>query len=85
MKQGKVMGFKQQFIDFWKPGWKHPDPKMRIRTVRRMTSNVVLADVISHEDNFSVRKAAVERLTDQALLAEIAINDEAGGYAKPQR
>jgi formylglycine-generating enzyme required for sulfatase activity len=70
------MGFKQQFIDFWKPGWKHPDPKMRVRTVSRMTSKVVLMDVYEHDEDASVRVAVAKRLKDQALLTGIAENDQ---------
>jgi formylglycine-generating enzyme required for sulfatase activity len=77
-KQGKVVGFKQEFIDFWKPGWKHPDPKMRVRTVSRMTSKVVLMDVYEHDEDVSVRLAVVDRLKDQALLTGIAENDTDG-------
>jgi formylglycine-generating enzyme required for sulfatase activity len=71
------MGFKQEFIDFWKPGWKHPDPKMRVRTVSRMTSKVVLMDVYEHDEDASVRATVASRLKDQALLTGIAQNDKA--------
>jgi formylglycine-generating enzyme required for sulfatase activity len=74
-KKGYVMGFKKKFIDFWKPGWKHPDPKMRIRTVSRMTSKVVLMDVYEHDEDASVRATVASRLKDQALLTGIAEND----------
>jgi formylglycine-generating enzyme required for sulfatase activity len=70
------MGFKQEFIDFWKPGWKHPDPKMRVRTVSRMTSKVVLMDVYEHDEDATVRATVVSRLKDQALLTGIAKNDK---------
>jgi formylglycine-generating enzyme required for sulfatase activity len=70
------MGFKQEFINFWKPGWKHPDPKMRVRTVSRMTSKVVLMDVYEHDEDASVRATVASRLKDQALLTGIAENDQ---------
>jgi hypothetical protein len=70
------MGFFQEFIDFWKPGWKHPDPKMRVRTVSRMTSKVVLMDVYEHDEDASVRATVASRLKDQTLLTGIAENDQ---------
>jgi formylglycine-generating enzyme required for sulfatase activity len=65
------MGFK----DFIKPGWKHPDPARRLKTVQRMTAPAVLADVYKNDPDYTVRKAAVERMHDQKQLTEIVKNE----------
>ena len=64
------------FWDFLKPGWKHPDPQERIRSVRRMKSKIVLMDVYEHDDVAAVRAAVASRLNDQELLTVIAENDK---------
>jgi formylglycine-generating enzyme required for sulfatase activity/HEAT repeat protein len=74
-KKGYVMGFKKIIKDILRPGWKHPDPAMRLRTVHRMTAPAVLADVYKNDSDYTVRKATVERMTAQKILSEIVKNE----------
>ncbi len=70
------MGLREFMINLFRPGWKHPDPQERIRSVSRMSSNIVLMDVYEHDEDATVRAAVVSRLKDQELLTNIAENDK---------
>jgi hypothetical protein len=57
--------------------YRNPDEEIRQQAVRRMTDQRRLAWVAKHDISVAVGVAAVERITDQALLADIARTREA--------
>ncbi len=64
------------FLDFFRPKWRHPDAKIRLAAVRKIEDQALLAKIAAEDVHLEVREAAVERLTDQALLAKIAAGDK---------
>jgi hypothetical protein len=55
-----------------RPGWQHKDADVRVTAVREIPSDQqdVLAEIARTDDDPRVRRAAVKRLSDAALLAQ---------------
>src|SRR5262245_16724718 len=60
-----------------RPGWRHPDPAVRLAAVRDMKPDdrERLATIATGDADVRVRRAAIERLDDPELLARIATAD----------
>jgi hypothetical protein len=63
-------------VEGCKPNVNSPDPKERIRALKNLTDQAVLARMAIEDKDESVRVAAFAKLTDQAALAKIAIEDK---------
>ena len=64
------------FQDLFRSNWKHSKGATRVRAVKKLTDQRVLAKLVQTDVDWTVRRAAVRKLTDQALLAEIAKTNE---------
>ncbi len=64
-------------LDRLRPRWRHPDPLIRVAAVREMTGEDGdrLAAVARTDPDAAVRRAAVKRIEDTALLGELAAQD----------
>jgi tetratricopeptide (TPR) repeat protein len=58
-------------MDFFRPKWRHSDPKVRLAAVEKLDDQKKIAEVVSIEKDWTVRAAAFERLTDPVLIKEI--------------
>jgi hypothetical protein len=63
-----------------KPEWKHSDPGVRASAVRRLGAEAreTIADLAKNDPSAPVRRAAVRKLDDVSLLAELAQADTDG-------
>jgi hypothetical protein len=68
LKKLKIMGL-------FTPAWKSKNEEKAIRSVKKMTDQKKLVQIIRESGNWRLRKAAVENLSDQTLLASVAIHD----------
>lgn len=65
---------------FFKPKWQHPDPQVRSQAVQELeAADPNLARVALEDDHPGVRRAALHRLNDPALLQRIAAGDPEPG------
>jgi hypothetical protein len=64
-----------KLFDLFCPKWRHPDYQVRLKAIKSLGNQSVLAKIAMNDSNAVVRKAAVEMLNDQAVLAEVAKND----------
>ena len=48
--------------DLFAPRWKHPNPDVRRKAIKKIQFPSQLEQIIEEDDNHSVRKAARERL-----------------------
>lgn len=48
--------------DLFAPRWKHPDPSVRIKAIKKVKFPSQLEQIIYEDDNREVRDAAMERL-----------------------
>ena len=46
-------------------------PSVRARAVKKLTNQVVLAEIVKADSDFDVHRAAIETLTDQVAIAEV--------------
>jgi len=51
------------------------NPRSRIRAVKKLKDQALLAKIALEDDNIDVSEAAIKNLTDQALLAKVALAD----------
>ena len=59
--------------DLFRPKWQHSNPKIRCEAIAELDNQALLAQIACIEDEaLSVRKAALQRMTDQSLLGDIA-------------
>jgi hypothetical protein len=63
------------FMDFFRPKWKHSDAFVRKAAVESLTDQGLLADMAKTDSSNLVRRAAVDKLTDQLVLAGIVKTD----------
>src|SRR5436190_1396550 len=58
------------FLDLFKPRWKHSDPDVRAEAVRQLDENDarILAQVARRETDVRVRRIALKKIADPALL-----------------
>ncbi len=57
---------------FLRPKWKHPDPVVRVAAVGGLTDEKVLTALVQTDESADVRRAALQKLNDQDVLAEVA-------------
>lgn len=50
-----------------------PDPEIRLKAIIRLNDQTALARIAVEDENWRVREAARDRLTDQAMLANVAM------------
>ncbi|MDO8540611.1 MAG: hypothetical protein Q7S40_09275 [Opitutaceae bacterium] len=55
-----------------RPKYKHPDPAQRAAAVATLTDQLLLSDMVATDDNSTVVTAALHRITDQKIRAQIA-------------
>ncbi|SEG70346.1 DUF349 domain-containing protein [Marinobacterium lutimaris] len=63
------------FANLFKPKWRHPSPDVRARAVNRLDSDRpahsdILRSLLLDDRSSEVRRAAIERVTDTALLIQ---------------
>ncbi|MEI6861659.1 MAG: hypothetical protein WCL04_05340 [Verrucomicrobiota bacterium] len=59
-------------LEMFQPKWNHAEEKIALKAVAMITNLRVLARIASTGRHFGVREIAVEKLTDEKLLAEVA-------------
>jgi len=59
-------------MGFFKPAWQSDNKDKALRAVAKETDQLKLAEIIETAPLYDVRIAAVEKLTDQKTLADIA-------------
>ncbi|HSS66638.1 MAG TPA: DUF349 domain-containing protein, partial [Gammaproteobacteria bacterium] len=65
---------------FFKPKWQHPDPQIRAQAVQNLdSSDPVLTELAREDEHATVRRAALYRIADLALLWHIALEDREAG------
>jgi len=64
-----------EFIDLFRPKWKHSDPEVRREAVKKLTRQALLAKLVKTEKSAYVRLHALTNLTDEFVLAEISKTD----------
>lgn len=76
--------------DFFRPKYRHSDAKVRLEAVRALPSedHDILATIVRKDRELSVRRAAIERIDEPSVLADLAadveertLRDLAGGRA----
>src|SRR5687767_13762410 len=69
------------FDRFRQPEWKHTDPAVRSAAIRRLgpEDHEALAGIVRTEADVAVRRVAVRKLADVALLVEVAREDKDPG------
>lgn len=63
-----------KFSDFFKPRWKHSDPRIRAEAIREMESEEhsnSLKDIVLSDNSSDNRKNALKKISDEACLVEI--------------
>jgi len=63
-------------FDRLRPKWRHSDPIVREQGVRALQDQAILARVAMDEHVEAVRLAAIEKLTDQRVLGQLACGPE---------
>jgi hypothetical protein len=66
-------------FDFLKPRWKHSDPEVRRSAVKEIDDQQVLYGLSVFDPDYSVRRAAMERLSDPRRLKAVVC-----GYGKDE-
>ena len=61
--------------DLFRPKWRHSNPVIRLKAVKNITKQDILAKVAKMDEDHNIRKAAILMLKDDVVLADIAIND----------
>src|ERR1035441_4504840 len=61
-----------EFMDLFRPKWRHSEANVRLAAVRMLTDQNILAQVAKTADFDDVRIAAVEELNDESVLTEFA-------------
>jgi hypothetical protein len=56
---------------FFKPKWKHRDPGVRKAAVEKLIDQALIADIAKTDDNEDVRRVAIKKLTNPAVLVEM--------------
>lgn len=59
-------------VELFRPRWKHEDPKVRLEAVKNLVNSAKLAELAKSDRSFDVREAAIQKLADQTVLADIA-------------
>jgi hypothetical protein len=64
-------------LRFFKPKWQHPDPAIRRRAVQALTSadSITLTKVALEDESPSIRRLALQRISDLALMHTAAHED----------
>ncbi len=57
--------------DWFKPKWKHSKPAVRLAAVEELTDQNVLARISRNDEDREAREAALKRVTDQRVSADI--------------
>jgi hypothetical protein len=65
-----------EFMDLFRPKWKHSNWKVRLAAVEKLLEQRELAEVATNDADTDVRRAAVVKLTDQVVLADIVKNQD---------
>ena len=63
-------------LDFFRPKWKHSDPKVRLEAIEKVIDKSILNRISRYDINADVRITAIEKVTDNIVLKEIAMNDK---------
>ena len=58
-------------FDFFKPDWKHSDPRVRQKSIERVTETLVLAEILSTDEDSNVRQAVLESLDTIPKMQEV--------------
>jgi hypothetical protein len=63
--------------DLFRPKWRHSDPEVRAEAVRQLGDDqtAVLATVAQNDTDARVRRVALKRIADAAVLFEVAAHD----------
>ena len=67
-------------MELFTPAWKSENEEKTLDAVEKITGQKKLAQVAKEAEYWNVRKAAVAKLTDQNVLADIAKNDSDSDY-----
>jgi hypothetical protein len=63
-------------LDIFKPVWQSKNKEKALRAVERISDQQKLMEVAKTADlDYNVRRAAIDKLTDQSVLADIAKSD----------
>ena len=57
-------------VEFSEPNQNNKKEKITVEAVRKETNQKILADIAQNDTDFVFRMLAVEKLTDQTLLAD---------------
>jgi hypothetical protein len=52
------------FLDLFRPKWKHSQPRVRRAAVEKLTDQALLGEIAKTDSDRDVRMAAVKELTD---------------------
>lgn len=65
------------FFDLFRPAWKHSDPEVRLDSVRQLdeTQTDILLQVARKDTDDRIRRVAIKKINDPALLQELAQAD----------
>lgn len=72
-------------FDRLRPKWQHSDPAVRQDGVRALQDQAILARVAMDEKVEAIRLAAIEKLTDQRVLGQLACGSESIAPAAMKR
>ncbi len=67
-------GARMLFFDLFKPKWKHSNPGVRFEAIASLKRASVLKRVANNDVNSAVRQCTIQNITDEALLADIAVH-----------
>ena len=59
------------FVDLFRPNCKHSDWEKRAKTAKKLKNQKIIADIAKKDEYYSVREAAVQKITDQNLLVDV--------------
>ncbi len=74
-----------KFSDFFKPSWKHSDPKIRTEAIKQLSEEYNLNDLkeIAIQDDLAEnQKLALKKISNENALAEIANSSQQKGIAE---
>lgn len=77
------------FANLFKPKWRHSSPEVRARAVARLRTNrpahnSILRQLLLDDSSSAVRKAALVRVEDPALLLQVIQRESDAGTQGPR-
>ena len=58
-------------FDFFKPDWKHSDPRVRQKSIEQVTETAVLAEILDTDEDANVRQAVLTSLDTISKMQEV--------------